>query len=69
MLQTGDKIPADGVLVDGALKVDQSVLNGESKEASKEVMPGNYKDEDASMDFLTNIRCSEVLWSVPEMQL
>lgn len=56
LLQTGDKIPADGVLVDGALKVDQSVLNGESKEASKEVMPGNYKDEDASMDFLNKYK-------------
>ena len=39
LLQSGDKIPADGKLISGNLKVDQSVLNGESKEASKEVMP------------------------------
>jgi magnesium-transporting ATPase (P-type) len=31
LLQTGDKIPADGVLIDGSLKVDQAVLNGETR--------------------------------------
>lgn len=34
-LQAGDKIPADGVIVDGTLKVDQAALNGETEEASK----------------------------------
>lgn len=34
-LQAGDKIPADGVVVEGALKVDQAALNGETEEASK----------------------------------
>lgn len=34
-LQAGDKIPADGILLDGTLKVDQSSLNGESDEAAK----------------------------------
>ncbi|MDY6428907.1 MAG: HAD-IC family P-type ATPase, partial [Synergistales bacterium] len=34
-LQAGDKIPADGVLIDGAIKVDQSALNGETEEAEK----------------------------------
>jgi calcium-translocating P-type ATPase len=52
LLQSGDKIPADGILVDGSVKVDQSVLNGEAKEAKKTVMPGSYIDEDISMDFL-----------------
>lgn len=52
LLQTGDKIPADGILIDGFLKTDQSVLNGESKEASKKVMPSDYIDQDSSMDFL-----------------
>ncbi|WP_347559901.1 HAD-IC family P-type ATPase [Clostridium sp. AM58-1XD] len=56
LLQTGDKIPADGVLIDGRLKVDQSVLNGESKEATKEVMPADYIDEDSSMDFLNRYK-------------
>ncbi len=35
LLQSGDKIPADGILVDGDLRVDNSVLNGEAEECSK----------------------------------
>ncbi len=64
LLQTGDKTPADGVLVDGTIQVDQSVLNGEAKEARKyaleegEAMP----DEDAAVDFLD--RCSVFRGSV-----
>ena len=34
-LQAGDKIPADGVIIDGSIKVDQSALNGETEEAPK----------------------------------
>lgn len=34
-LQAGDKIPADGEVVDGELKVDQAALNGETEEADK----------------------------------
>lgn len=34
-LQAGDKLPADGEIVKGALKVDQAVLNGETEEADK----------------------------------
>nr|WP_312579654.1 calcium-translocating P-type ATPase, PMCA-type [Sedimentibacter sp.] len=34
-LQSGDKIPADGILIDGHIDVDQSTLNGETKEAHK----------------------------------
>lgn len=34
-LQAGDKIPADGEIVDGAIKVDQAALNGETEEADK----------------------------------
>ena len=56
LLQTGDKIPADGVLIEGNLKVDQSVLNGENKEATKLVMPENYVDESGSMDFLNKYK-------------
>ena len=35
LLQSGDKIPADGILIDGALRVDNSALNGEAEECKK----------------------------------
>ncbi len=36
ILNAGDKVPADGYLVKGSLSVDESSLNGETKEAKKE---------------------------------
>lgn len=38
-LQAGDKFPADGIIVDGKLKVDQAALNGETEEADKITYP------------------------------
>ena len=38
-LQAGDKIPADGIVVQGKLKVDQAALNGETEEADKIACP------------------------------
>lgn len=38
VLQSGDKIPADGLVVDGTIKVDNSVLNGESEDCRKVAM-------------------------------
>ena len=35
LLGSGDKIPADGIVVDGTVSVDQSILNGESLECHK----------------------------------
>ena len=35
LLQSGDKIPADGILVYGHLNVDNSALNGEAEECKK----------------------------------
>lgn len=35
ILQSGDKIPADGILIDGMLNVDNSALNGEAEECKK----------------------------------
>ena len=34
-LQSGDKIPADGVLVEGSMRVDNSAMNGEAEECEK----------------------------------
>ena len=55
VLQSGDKIPADGIIVDGEIKVDQSVLNGESKEATKIPMPTSYVD-DGVIDLLNEYK-------------
>jgi calcium-translocating P-type ATPase len=56
LLQTGDKVPADGVLVEGELNVDQAVLNGETKEARKAVMPDDYAEPETAMDFLNEYK-------------
>lgn len=47
-LQAGDKIPADGEIVEGTIKVDQAALNGETEEADKVPMPSgeNYDTKD-----------------------
>ena len=38
-LQAGDKLPADGEIVEGEVKVDQAALNGETEEAEKRAFP------------------------------
>ena len=35
LLETGDKIPADGIIVDGMISVDESSINGEAREVKK----------------------------------
>ena len=35
-LESGDKVPADGIIIKGEVSVDESTINGESKEAHKE---------------------------------
>ena len=53
LLQAGDKIPADGLIVDGTIHVDQSVLNGESKECKKTASDDKITEEfEKSQDFL-----------------
>ncbi len=51
LLQSGDKIPADGIIADGTINVDQSVLNGESKEAVK-MAGGEFNGNNDEADFL-----------------
>ena len=43
LLQSGDKIPADGILVDGDLRVDNSALNGEAEECKKTAAEGRVE--------------------------
>ena len=43
LLQSGDKIPADGVLVSGNLRVDNSALNGEAEECKKTAVDEGFQ--------------------------
>ena len=45
VLQSGDKVPAECILLEGKLKVDQSALNGESLEATKLVCPNEDRGD------------------------
>ena len=37
ILSSGDKIPADGIIINGNISVNESIMNGESKEINKRV--------------------------------
>lgn len=41
LIQAGDKIPADGILISGNIAVDESLLSGESKEINKNTKENN----------------------------
>ncbi len=45
-LQAGDRIDADGEIIEGEIQVDQSVLNGETEEAEKYPDPGGRDPDD-----------------------
>ena len=47
ILQSGDKILADGILADGRLSVDNSVLNGEAEECRKTAADDGFVIPDA----------------------
>lgn len=42
VLQTGDKIPADGILIAGGLEANQVSLNGENEPNSKRLAPEGF---------------------------
>ena len=42
-MEVGDKIPADGIIIKGRISVDESNLNGETREIYKEAS-FNYKN-------------------------
>lgn len=41
LLQSGDKVPVDGVILEGSCKVNQAALNGESEDAKKKEIGDN----------------------------
>ncbi|MDR1960657.1 MAG: calcium-translocating P-type ATPase, PMCA-type [Gracilibacteraceae bacterium] len=52
LLQAGDKLPADGTIVDGEIKVNQASLNGESEDATKKEADVSYPFDADHVDFL-----------------
>lgn len=42
-LESGDKVPADGIIVSGELYTDESMISGEAKEKKKELNDNVYK--------------------------
>lgn len=44
-LESGDKVPADAILVEGELTVDESSLSGESKEKYKEAVKNTVQEK------------------------
>ena len=43
IISTGDRVPADGVIVAGSVSLDESMMNGESKEVNKNSINENNK--------------------------
>jgi calcium-translocating P-type ATPase len=52
LLQSGDRVPADGIMLEGSIDVDQSSLNGESKEVTKYPQTLTKKSESDKESFL-----------------
>lgn len=47
LIQAGDKVPADGLLIEGSIKVSQAALNGESREETK-VEADSFQEADST---------------------
>lgn len=54
LVQAGDKIPVDGILLDGTLKVNQAAVNGESDDVIK--LPLDGRPEPDANDLFTELR-------------
>lgn len=51
LLEAGDKVPADGILIEGELLADESSLNGETREIRKEALKSNQSVSEKNMLF------------------
>lgn len=47
LLQAGDKIPVDGLIIDGSIKVSQAALNGESRDENK-IETNSFSEADST---------------------
>ena len=56
-IQTGNAIPADGVLIQGKLSVNNSSLNGETRENMKEANPDFEMPENVTAETLVDKQC------------
>lgn len=54
LVQAGDKVPVDGLLFDGGIKVSQAALNGESREEKK--IAAINMDEAESTDYTSSYK-------------
>ena len=50
-LELGDKVPADGIIIKGSVSVDESSLNGETKEIYKEAILNEKRIEEKNRIF------------------
>lgn len=57
VLEAGDKIPADGYICYGKIYVDESPINGESREVLKEALLGNITDKNKV--YMGTVVCSD----------
>ena len=49
LIQSGDKVPADGLIFEGSVKVSQAALNGESRDETK--VPAQTMEDAESTDY------------------
>lgn len=63
LLQAGDKVPVDGLLISGKLKVSQAALNGESRDENKEAAVDMADAETDDFTSLTKVFMGSVVTS------
>ena len=49
----GSKIPADGIIIDGSISVDESFLSGEVNEKNKKINDNVYKETNVYKDYIS----------------